>query len=65
MQDLSLVGKKVKIFFDDGNKVSYKEGTLKNINSDYVEFVNVHDETELINYDRVVRIEEKNNFTNK
>lgn len=58
MAEDSLVGKKVKVFFDDGNKVVYKPGILKYINSGYLELLNDSNELEIINFSRVVRIEE-------
>ena len=57
MVEKSLVGKKVKLFFDDGEKVRYKEGIILEFNEIYIT-INTIDGIERIATSRFIRVEE-------
>ncbi len=48
--------RKLRIFFDDGNKVVFREGILKDFNSNCL-FLEVNRKEEIIPLSRLVRIE--------
>ena len=48
-----MIGKRFKIFFDDGEKVSWKEGKVSDMENFGVWIDNVH----IIPYNRIIRME--------
>lgn len=56
----NILNKSVSVFFDDGDKVTRKDGFVESVNGQVL-FLNVdHENEQLIPFDRIVRIELKN-----
>jgi len=55
-----LIGKKVAIYFDDGSSITRKDGSVIAIFDNFIIFREYH-LSQLIPFNRIVRIVEKNN----